>query len=77
VHAAHEARDPLVAGEPLLVRLGAAEEAARLEEEGVEALRVAAVGVEERERAQAGADAGGSCGRISSTSARAYLALAE
>ena len=56
VDAADEAGDPLVAREAALVALGAAEEAARLEEEGVEAVRMAPVRVEERERAEARAD---------------------
>jgi len=51
--AADEAGDPVVAWEPALVRVGAAEEAARLEKERVEALRVAAVDVEEGESAEA------------------------
>ena len=76
VDAADEAGDPLVAREPALVRLLAAEEAAGLEEERVEGLGVAAVGVEEREGAEARAEpdperGGGSEGRISSASARA------
>ena len=57
MHAPDEACDPLVAAKPALVRVGAAEEAARLEEERVEALRVAPVRVEERKRAEARAEA--------------------
>jgi hypothetical protein len=39
------------------VHVGPAEEAARLEEEGVEGLRTAAVGVEQSERSEARAEA--------------------
>jgi hypothetical protein len=56
VDAADEARNPLVTREPALVDVGTPEEAARLEEQRVEAVGVAAVGVEERERAEARAE---------------------
>ena len=76
VDAADEPRDPLVAREAPLVRLGAPEEAARLEKERVEGVRIAAVRMKERERAETCAEADaergaeGSAGRISSASAR-------
>src|SRR3954470_11954880 len=55
---ADEAGDPLVARESRLVLVGALpEEAARLEEQAVERLRVAAMGVEHREAAEARAHA--------------------
>src|SRR5439155_9623950 len=44
-------------GEAALVAVAAAEEAARLEEEPGERVRIAAVGMEKRERAEAAADA--------------------
>jgi hypothetical protein len=55
--AADEAGDALVPGKAPLVGLRPPEEAARLEEERVEAVGVSAVDMEEGERAEAGAEA--------------------